>query len=65
MTGGIMNGVKVQPHHLDAYETSCEGRMCNQNTLFANGTFVPHCTCNNKSGKVMSVFTVKVTHKEG
>ena len=27
MSGGIMNGVKVHPHQLDVYETSCEGRI--------------------------------------
>ena len=67
MSGGIMNGVKVLPHQLDVYETNCEGRMCDQSTLFANGVLMPHCACMqmNKSGKVMLVFTMKVTQENG
>ena len=62
-----MNGVKVLPQQLDVYETNCEGRMCDQSTLFANGVLMPYCACMqmNKSGKVMLVFTMKVTQENG
>ena len=41
--------------------------MCDQSTLFANGVLMPYCACMqmNKSGKVMLVFTMKMSQENG
>ena len=52
---------------MELYDTSCDGRMCDQATLFTNGELKNHCACMqmDKSGKTMMVLTVTVQQKDG
>ena len=66
-SGGVLLGVKATPLQLDTYITSCDGRMCDQSTLFSNGVLQDHCACMqmNKSGKVMVVMTLTLEQRDG
>ena len=66
-SGGNLHGVKAKPQQMDAYDTSCKGRMCDQSTLLTNNVLQNYCVCMqmDKSGKVMIVFTMTVTQPDG
>ena len=66
-SGGILNGVQVRPLQMEIYDTSCDGRMCDQAMLFTNGVLQNKCSCMqmDKSGKTMLVFTVTVRQSDG
>ena len=66
-SGGILHGVKAKPRQMDVYDTSCEGRMCDQSTLLTNNVLRNYCACMqmDKSGKIMIVFTMTVTQPDG
>ena len=66
-SGGILHGVRVKPQAMEIYDTSCDGRMCDQATLFTNGALKNHCACMqmDKSGKTIIVLTVTVRQTDG
>ena len=55
MAGCILNNAQVIPNTVEAFQTGCDGPMCDQNTLLQNDVLSNRCACMqmDKSGKVM------------
>ena len=45
MTGCILSNARVVPKTIEAFQTGCDGPMCDQNNLLANDVLVGRCAC--------------------
>ena len=45
MVGCILNNVQVVPNTIEAFQTGCDGPMCDQNTLLQNDVLVAYYAC--------------------
>ena len=67
MAGCILNNAQVIPNTVEAFQTGCDGPMCDQNTLLQNDVLSNRCACMqmDKSGKVMISMGLEVRGGSG
>lgn len=65
--GSILHNVRITVESSDIYNTCCNGRMCDQQSLLKNGSMANRCSCMqmNSSGKVAINWGFKVDDANG